>query len=69
MTADVDDGGRAEEGRGMRLLHTADWHLGRALHGASLLEDQARLLDQLVLRRSRGAELLTIGTHCLRIGQ
>ena len=32
----------------MRLLHTADWHLGRALHGASLLEDQAHVLDQLV---------------------
>jgi exonuclease SbcD len=32
----------------MRILHTADWHLGRVLHGASLLEDQAQLLDQLV---------------------
>jgi exonuclease SbcD len=32
----------------MRLLHTADWHLGRALHGASLLEDQAHLLDRFV---------------------
>ena len=48
MTADVDDGGRAGEGRGMRLLHTADWHLGRALHGALLLEDQVHLLDQFV---------------------
>jgi DNA repair exonuclease SbcCD nuclease subunit len=27
----------------MRLLHTADRHLGRSLHGAALLEDQARL--------------------------
>src|SRR4051794_39187049 len=32
----------------MRLLHTADWHLGRSLHGASLLEDQAHLLRELV---------------------
>lgn len=32
----------------MRLLHTADWHLGRALHGASLVEDQSHVLDQLV---------------------
>ncbi|MCL6581253.1 MAG: exonuclease SbcCD subunit D [Firmicutes bacterium] len=31
----------------MRLLHTADWHLGRTLCGASLLEEQAYLLDQL----------------------
>ena len=32
----------------MRFLHTADWHLGRLFHGASLVDDQARLLDQLV---------------------
>lgn len=28
----------------MRLLHTADWHLGRTLGGYALLEDQAHLL-------------------------
>ncbi|MBE0657139.1 MAG: exonuclease SbcCD subunit D [Bryobacteraceae bacterium] len=32
----------------MRILHTADLHLGRSLHGQSLLEDQAHVLDQLV---------------------
>src|SRR5688572_12895100 len=32
----------------MRFLHTADWHLGRLFHGASLVNDQAHLLDQLV---------------------
>jgi len=32
----------------MRFLHTADWHLGRYFHGASLLEDQAYVLDQFV---------------------
>ena len=31
-----------------RILHTADWHLGRYLHGASLLDDQAHVLNQLV---------------------
>ena len=31
----------------MQLFHTSDWHLGRLLHGASLLEDQAHALDQL----------------------
>jgi exonuclease SbcD len=32
----------------MRLLHTSDWHLGRTLHGASLLEYQAGFLDWLL---------------------
>src|SRR3954462_763862 len=32
----------------MRFLHTADWHLGRLFHGASLVNDQAHLLDQFV---------------------
>ena len=31
-----------------RILHTGDWHLGRYLHGASLLADQAHVLGQLV---------------------
>ena len=29
----------------MRLLHSADWHLGRLFHGVSLIEDQAHLLE------------------------
>lgn len=32
----------------MRFIHTADWHLGRQLHGKRLIEDQAYLLDRLV---------------------
>lgn len=31
----------------MRILHTADWHLGRVFHGTSLLDDQARVLDEI----------------------
>jgi len=31
----------------MRILHTSDWHLGRALCGQRLLDDQAFVLDQL----------------------
>ena len=31
----------------MKILHTSDWHLGRQLHGVSLLEDQRHVLDQL----------------------
>lgn len=32
----------------MRLLHTADWHLGRSLCSRSLLEDQALILEQVI---------------------
>jgi exonuclease SbcD len=31
----------------MKIIHTADWHLGRVLHQQSLLEDQVHVLDQL----------------------
>lgn len=29
----------------MKILHTADWHLGRVLHGYSLEDYQAQFLD------------------------
>jgi exonuclease SbcD len=29
----------------MRFLHTADWHLGRSLHGESLLDAQAAIIE------------------------
>src|SRR6266700_1337551 len=32
----------------MRLIHTSDWHLGRTLHGESLLAHQAAFLDWLL---------------------
>ena len=32
----------------MRLIHTSDWHLGRTLHGVSLLDHQQVFLDWLV---------------------
>ena len=39
----------------MRLIHTSDWHLGRTLHGESLLEHQGAflrwLLDRAVTRQ------------------
>ena len=34
----------------MRILHTADWHLGKSLAGASFLPDQAALLHRQFLR-------------------
>lgn len=32
----------------MRFIHTADWHLGRSLHGVRLLDEQRAILEQLV---------------------
>lgn len=32
----------------MRILHTADWHLGRHLEGRSRLSEQAQFIDELV---------------------
>lgn len=32
----------------MRILHTADWHLGRVFHRVDLLEDQRHVLAQLL---------------------
>ncbi|MGH1832108.1 exonuclease SbcCD subunit D [Enterococcus gilvus] len=31
----------------MKILHTADWHIGKKLHGYDLLSDQAYILDQI----------------------
>ena len=32
----------------MKFIHTSDWHLGRQFHHQSLLEDQAKVLKQLL---------------------
>ncbi|WP_321382804.1 exonuclease SbcCD subunit D [uncultured Enterococcus sp.] len=32
----------------MRFLHTADWHIGKKLHGYSLLEDQLHVFNQII---------------------
>lgn len=32
----------------MRILHTADWHIGRQFHHQSLLEDQRHMLEQII---------------------
>lgn len=32
----------------MKFIHTSDWHLGRQFHQHSLLEDQAKVLEQLL---------------------
>ena len=35
-------------GNQMRILHTSDWHIGKRIHGASMIEDQKHILDQLL---------------------
>lgn len=35
-------------GEAMKIIHTADWHLGRILNGKSLLKDQAYILEQFI---------------------
>ena len=32
----------------MKIIHTADWHLGKILNGKSLLEDQIYILKQFI---------------------
>lgn len=45
----------------MRIIHSADWHLGRLFHGASLIEDQAYILEDLCrLVRDEKADVLII---------
>jgi len=47
----------------MRLIHTADWHLGRLFHNVYLTDDQAAVLDQLVdlVREVRPSAVLVAG--------
>jgi DNA repair protein SbcD/Mre11 len=47
----------------MRFLHTSDWHLGKTLCNASLLEDQSHLLEQvrLAIRDTRPDALVIAG--------
>ena len=45
----------------MRFLHSADWHLGRTLHGFSLREAQEQAVAHVVdLAISRGVDLVIV---------
>ena len=37
----------------MKVIHTADWHLGRILNGKQLLEDQRYVLEQFIDRKKK----------------
>ncbi len=47
----------------MRFLHSSDWHLGKTLCHASLLDDQAHALDQVgaMVRETRAEALVIAG--------
>lgn len=45
----------------MRILHTADWHLGRTLEGRSRLDEQAAVLQEICeIAESEGVHLVLI---------
>ena len=47
--------------RGVRLLHTSDWHLGRLMDKASLLDEQAAAIDRMVdIARDQQVDLVVI---------
>ena len=39
---------RKERSVRMKILHTADWHLGKIVHGVHMTEDQRYILEQLI---------------------
>jgi exonuclease SbcD len=47
----------------VRFIHTADWHLGRLLHGLHLTEDQSHVLEQLIalVREAKPDALIVAG--------
>lgn len=45
----------------MRLLHTSDWHLGRTFHGASLLDAQRTVLQEIIdITRERKVDVVLV---------
>lgn len=53
--------GQKIRGEKMRILHTSDWHLGRSLHGYSLIEDQGYVLNKILeVIKTEGIDLLII---------
>jgi DNA repair protein SbcD/Mre11 len=47
--------------KGMLILHTSDWHLGRSFHGTGMLDAQREVLAQLTATvRDRGVDLVLV---------
>jgi len=52
----------------MRLLHTADWHLGRSFHGASLLDAQHAAAEHVVaVARAEGVDAIVLAGDVTKI--
>ncbi len=51
----------------MRFIHTADWHIGKKLHGYDLLEDQRAIIDQIIAlaRTEKVAAIVIAGTFMI----
>ena len=45
------------EVRAVRILHTADWHVGKTLHRRQRLDEVAEVLDEVVADRARASEV------------
>ena len=51
----------------MKIIHTADWHIGKMLGGFSLLSDQEYFLDDLLtLMENERPDALIIAEMCIR---
>lgn len=50
-------------GKMMKIFHTADWHLGKIVHGASMLEEQRYILNQFIhiIRREKPDVVIIAG--------
>jgi DNA repair protein SbcD/Mre11 len=45
----------------VKILHTADWHVGRTIRGRSRMEEQADVLDEMVaLARAEGVDVILV---------
>ena len=45
----------------MRILHTADWHLGKKLEGRLRLEEQSLALDQIIsVAKERNIDVIIV---------
>ena len=51
----------------MKILHTADWHIGKWVNGYSMLEDQRIILQQMLkqIERERPDVILIAGDRLM----
>lgn len=52
----------------MRILHTADWHLGKTLEGRSRLSEQAEVLEELntIVKEENIDAVIMAGMYLIR---